>query len=733
MRKKISILLVFSVLASLMSFTNVTAADTPTFNYAEALQKSILFYEAQRSGSISNSSIPTRVTWRGDSQMTDGQKEGLDLTGGWVDAGDGIKFGITCGYSACMLAYGAIEYKDAYEKSGQMKWLQNQLRWINDYFIKCHPEPDVFWAQVGNTEEDHNTWTPIEVTQYINDRTAIKLDTKSPGTEVVMDVAAAMASSSMVFRQSDPAYADKLLTHAIQLYSFGDTYKGVFSDVIKKVDQTGAAAYTSWSGYNDELVWGSIWLYRALEAKKAGSGSTYLDKAKTYYKTIGTESPQPVHKYKWAHCWDNQSFGSYVLMAQLCPEDSQYKEDAERWLNWWSVGGTEYDADGTMAPYTPGGHARIDAWGSLRYASTTAFFAFLYSDKLSDTAKKARYHDFAVKQTNYILGDNPRKSSYMIGFGNNSPQHPHHRTAHSSWTQNNETPAEHRHILYGAIVGSPTSADGYNDSVGDYQANEVAIDYNAGITGALARMYQEFGGTPIPDSSFPLPDKPHTAKDEWPIFAKTYYDGTDSTMLSLAIENRSSWPTRPSNQLKFRYFFTLDGDDPSDIYVKCKNTSIKVTGPDVWDAKNKIYYVTLDLSGRWIYPGFQWKAGGPFEDFSIGSKSGKWDASNDWSFKDWDETYANDTRVYAPNIPMYEGDSCTKLSGNEPPGGGVITKPKGDIDGNGQVNMIDAMMLKKYILKKMDKLPNAEAADMNDDGKINSIDYLLLKQKLTAV
>ncbi|HEX9063246.1 MAG TPA: glycoside hydrolase family 9 protein, partial [Clostridia bacterium] len=368
MRRKISILLVISVLASVMSFSNVTAADSPTFNYAEALQKSILFYEAQRSGSILTSSIPTRFTWKGDAQLTDGQKEGLDLTGGWVDAGDGIKFGITCGYSACMLAYGGIEYKDAYEKSGQMKWLQNQLRWINDYFIKCHPSANVFWAQVGNTEVDHNNWIPLEVTQYVNDRSAIKLDAQHPGTEVAMDVAAAMAASSIIFRQSDPTYADKLLAHAKDLYNFGDTYRGVFSDVIKKTDQTGAAAYTSWSGYNDELVWGSIWLCRAMEAKTAGSGSSYLDKAKTYYKDLGTESPQPVKKYKWAHCWDNQSFGSYVLMSQLCPDDPQYREDTERWLNWWSVGGNEYGADGTKAAYTPGGHVRIDGWGSLRYA-----------------------------------------------------------------------------------------------------------------------------------------------------------------------------------------------------------------------------------------------------------------------------------------------------------------------------------------------------------------------------
>jgi hypothetical protein len=664
-----ALLLAIIIIISQIGFKTETAsAATASYNYGEALQKSILFYEAQRSGAISTSSIPTRFAWRGDAQLTDGQKEGLDLTGGWVDAGDNVKFGLTCAYSAGLLAYGAIEYKDAYEKSGQMKWLQNQLRWVNDYFIKCHPKPNVYWAQVGMTAIDHNHWIPIEVSHLMNDRTAIKLDEQNPGTEVAMDTAAAMAASSIVFRDTDPTYADKLLTHAKQLYEFGDKYRGVFSDVIKKTDPQGAAAYTSNNGYNDELVWGSIWLYKALESQKSGSGEDYLAKAKEYYNNLGKEANQSVHKYKWAHCWDDQTFGSYILMSQIEPNNKEYKEDAERWLNWWTVGGDENNADGTKVTYTPGGHARLDSWGSLRYVSTTALFAFAYADKISDSVKKARYHDFAVNQINYILGSNPRKSSYMIGFGENYPQHPHHRTAHGAWGQEMSCPSEHRHILYGALVGSPTAADGFNDAVDDYQSNEVAIDYNAGLTGALARMYSEFGGTPIADSEFPLPDKAHQAKDEYAVFAKTYFNGTSGTQFSVSVENRSAWPAHATNQLKIRYFFTLDSNNISDISIKAPDW-VKVTGPSVWDKDKKIYYYTLDLSAKYIYPGYAWGVAGPEIDFTISSASNQWDSSNDWSFKDWDDSYKNGTRLYAPNMPMYDGDNSARISGNEPSGG----------------------------------------------------------------
>src|SRR5262245_18408674 len=71
------------------------------FNYGEALQKSIWFYEAQISGPKPSFS---RVSWRGNSAMTDGSDVGRDLTGGWFDAGDHVKFGFAMVSSLSMLA-----------------------------------------------------------------------------------------------------------------------------------------------------------------------------------------------------------------------------------------------------------------------------------------------------------------------------------------------------------------------------------------------------------------------------------------------------------------------------------------------------------------------------------------------------------------------------------------------------------------------------------------------------
>ena len=103
------------------------------------------------------------------------------------------------------------------------------------------------------------------------------------------------------------------------------------------------------------------------------------------------------------------------------------------------------------------------------------------------------YSQLAVDAIDYILGDNPRGSSYMVGFGMNSPQQPHHRAASGVGWDGFNSPEANAFVLHGALVGGPSRADdfAYTDQRSDYISNEVAIDYNSGLTGALAFAAQQ--------------------------------------------------------------------------------------------------------------------------------------------------------------------------------------------------------------------------------------------------
>ena len=59
-------------------------ASDGKYDYAEALHKSILFFEAQRAGPQPDTN---RVLWRGDAGLHDGCDVGANLSKGWFDAG----------------------------------------------------------------------------------------------------------------------------------------------------------------------------------------------------------------------------------------------------------------------------------------------------------------------------------------------------------------------------------------------------------------------------------------------------------------------------------------------------------------------------------------------------------------------------------------------------------------------------------------------------------------------
>ena len=597
---------------------------TGDFNYGEALQKSLLFYELQRSGDLDESTL--RTNWRGDSGMNDGADVGLDLTGGLYDAGDNVKFNLPMAYTSTMLAWSVYEDKAAYEKSGQLKYALGNIKWICDYLIKCHPEADVYYYQVGDGNADHSWWGPAEVMQM--NRPAFKVDKSNPGSTVVGEAAAALAACAAVYKDTDSAYAEECLTHAKQLYNFAESTK---SDA----GYTAASGfYNSWSGFTDELAWAAAWLYIAT------NDNAWLDKAKSYADQI---EPDP----HWTLCWDDKGMGAYCLLAKLTGEQ-RYKSKLEENLDWWCNGIT----------VSPKGLAWLDTWGSLRYATTAGFLALSYaeSDKCPND-KKTKYTEFAERQVNYALGSAGR--SYVVGFGENPPEHPHHRTAQGSWADNMNEPGYHRHTLFGALVGGPSASDGYTDTVSDYTANEVACDYNAGFTGALAKMYKKYGGQTLKDFGAVEP-----VGEEMYVEYKINATGEGFTEIKAMIYNQSGWPARVGKELELRYFVNLSElSDPGSVTVNLNySDGAKFGGLYEWDKDNGIYYVSIDFSDSLIYPGGQsaYKKEVQFRMMASG-----WNADNDPSYAQLVGTNGSDL-IRAESVGLYEYGEL--IFGTEPDG-----------------------------------------------------------------
>lgn len=137
----------------------------------------------------------------------------MDLSGGYYDAGDNVKFNFPMAFSVTMLAWSAIESKDYL--SSEAGHAQDAIRWGTDYLLKSTAVPGVVVAQVGDPNADHNCWMRPE--DMDTPRTVYLVNTTHPGSEVSAEIAAALAASSIVFQKVDPAYSKTLLDRAVSV------------------------------------------------------------------------------------------------------------------------------------------------------------------------------------------------------------------------------------------------------------------------------------------------------------------------------------------------------------------------------------------------------------------------------------------------------------------------------------------------------------------------------------
>ncbi|SET41109.1 glycoside hydrolase family 9 protein [[Clostridium] polysaccharolyticum] len=655
-KKALSATLAVAMTAASLTTAAPTAVKAASnYNYGDALSKSLLFYELQESGKMEDD---IRSNWKGDSCMNDGKDNNVDLTGGWYDAGDNLKLNFPMAYTGTMLAWSYLEDTDAYTKSGQDKYMLQQLKRLNEYLIKCHASKNEYYFQVGG-DADHAFWGAAEVVEAKMTRPSYKVTLSKGGSCAVAEAAASLATASMVFEESDPSFAATCLKHAEELYDLADAMK---SD--SYYDTIAGAYYRSYSGYADEMSWAGAWLY-----KKTGE-QKYLDKALDYVSGWEMEGQTNYWGYKWTQGWDNKSYGARILLAELTGED-RFKESAEQYLDYWTTGW-----GGARIKYTPKGLAWLDSWGSLRYACNTAFLATIWAESgLCSEDKVATYEDFAKSQADYCLGSTGR--SFVCGFGVNPPKSPHHRTASGVCTDNlSADPEVNIHTLTGALVGGPDASDGYTDTRSDYCMNEVAVDYNSGFTGLMAKMYSKFGGTVDPNLN-----AVEEVGQEFDL--KAAVNAQDSTNkinfveIKATVYNKTCWPARVTDNLSYRFYMDLSdviaqGYAPSDMTLATNynQSGAKVTGPFPTSDEN-IYYVNIDLSGAKIFPGGQSQYRSELQ-FRIAAPC-KWDFTKSPSFKGINKTQGGAGNSVT-SIPVYEG---SKLVFGEDPyaGGAVVVRP----------------------------------------------------------
>jgi len=476
-------------------------------DYETALDLSMQFYYAQYSGDLP-SGFP--VTWRSDIFVNDGQyasgNVGRDLSGGWHDAGDLIKFGMPMAFSATTLAWGAIDYQQGYQQSGAYQDVVTHLEWVTDYLLRAYDNggtpsdssDDSLVIQVGDPGVWHYRWGTPNTTAQADGRDVLVADAQKPAQDIAGETAAAMASASIVMRaDGQTALADQLLDKAQQLYKFAEDYSGLYRD--PKLD----GFYYGWAS-EDELAWGAAWIHKALAAKGIAD-QTYLGKAEQAANYLMyTWIDQSTGKYRTdkMFSYDAKDFGVAAILAEITGDQKYFDilQDHHQMLM-----EQERMQDTTS---TNAGMSLITGFGSARGAAASALVELQYARLLAergnpgDAALAEDLVDSSSDQIDYLLGDNQSGQSFQVGFGSNYPERPHHNlgsglNGFGSNPGERDANVDNVHDVLGALVGGP-APDGpnwtYVDERYDYVRNEVGTEYNAAFSGALAALAQMAAG-----------------------------------------------------------------------------------------------------------------------------------------------------------------------------------------------------------------------------------------------
>lgn len=430
----------------------------------------------------------------------------IDVSGGWHDAGDQLKYLIT-GSSATarmLLAYqlAGDRFMDETNALGQpgangVPDVLDEAKWGLDWLLKLHPGPNELVHQVAD-DRDHYGWkmpdndnadygwgpnsyrpayfatgTPQGLREYKSEATGV--------ANLAGRVAATMAMAHRTWRHAglDSMFAARALQTAVEVYALGKAKEGY-----QEGNSYGAPYRYTERTWADDMEWGAAELF------KSTHDSTYLNDAVRYARLAGLISwmqHDSTEHYEYYPFVNVGHFALYSLAGEALQDSlaGYYRDGVERTMkrartNPYQIG----------VPFI---------WCSNNLVSALITQILLYERMTGDL----KYHDYMLRQRDWLLGRNPWGTSMFTGIprGGEYPLDVH--TSVWALTQR-EVPGglvdgPVLYSIYSRLKGirlqSPDEFSRfqnryvvYHDDIGDYSTNEPTMDGTAGAVWWVAYM-----------------------------------------------------------------------------------------------------------------------------------------------------------------------------------------------------------------------------------------------------
>lgn len=699
LKKKLTAVLSAGVLAvtgtvSAVSGMTVTA-DTPDLqldNYAKLLQYSLYFYDANMCGSAADNSA---FSWRSACHTGDA------VAGGFHDAGDAIKCGLTAGFTASTLGWMCYEYQDQFQQTGTMEHYQLIMNEFCDFFKASTTlsggEVTSFVYEMGEDGKDHSTWYAPE---KMWDRDSSETYSVTDGaSNVAAQYAAALAQNYIISGREED------LTYATALYNFAAKYRKMTYEQSTYSDKD----------VQDDISWAAGWMYLATKQED--------------YLTENSKYTSSTNDWTKDYCYANASLGAAIINAEITGN--------------WSYATSCIDS---VVNANQNQYYVMNSWGSARHNTLMQTCALVVSHHKDESGKD--YSEWAQKQMNYILGDNNANVCLVVGWNDVSATSPHHRAASnltnsSDWHEYNSWDGDYAssggHILYGALCGGPTSSDftTYQKTAKDATSNEVALDYQVGLVGAAAGLYAAYGTGSVVAEIGPevtvYASEVAAANGETPQPGTTTTEQTTTTTEETTTTTEESTVTTEKEKAEWADFpyYIMAGDDFS--------ASISYTGsnPDFqWTSSDPN---VLEVEGSGLNVTLHAKDGGTV---TLTATNGSITLTKEIEVAICiltTSTTEETTTTTTESVTTNSDETTATTSGSETTTttkGGDVTPASlyGDVNLDGRVDITDAVMLNKAAANTVQLSEQQRSnADCDANNEVDSNDAVVLLKFLVSI
>mgnify|MGYP000597581797 CR=1 FL=1 len=699
LKKKLTAVLSAGVLAvtgtvSAMSGMTVTAdaSDLQLDNYAKLLQYSLYFYDANMCGSAAENSA---FSWRSACHTGDA------VAGGFHDAGDAIKCGLTAGFTASTLGWMCYEYQDQFQQTGTMEHYQLIMNEFCDFFKASTTlsggAVTSFVYEMGEDGKDHSTWYAPE---KMWDRDSSETYSVTDGaSNVAAQYAAALAQNYIISGREED------LTYATALYNFAAKYRKMTDNQSTYRDKD----------VQDDISWAAGWMYLATKQDD--------------YLTENSKYTSSTNDWTKDYCYANASLGAAIINAEITGN--------------WSYA-TSY-IDGIVNSNQNQFYV-MNSWGSARHNTLMQTCALVVSHHKDESGKD--YSEWAQKQMNYILGDNNANVCLVVGWNDVSATSPHHRAASnltnsSDWHEYNSWDGDYAssggHILYGALCGGPTSSDftTYQKTAKDATSNEVALDYQVGLVGAAAGLYAAYGTGSVVAEIGPevtvYASEVAAANGETPQPGTTTTEQTTTTTEETTTTTEESTVTTEEEKAEWADFpyYIMAGDDFS--------ASISYTGSNPnfqWTSSDPNI---LEVEGSGLNATLHAKDGGTV---TLTATNGSITLTKEIGIVTevfTTSTTEETTTTTTESVTTDSDETTATTSGSETTTttkGGDVTPASlyGDVNLDGRVDITDAVMLNKAAANTVQLSEQQRSnADCDANNEVDSNDAVVLLKFLVSI